>query len=158
MPYATTFHPFLAFKFSLVLLGPPHFDLRGPVASVRVGPPSGYRPTFASCTAEQPEIREQETDRAPQAQHGTLARKVIRSQSHDRGSGRNRGTRKLIGAHIPAAEAREMITEPALAIKYGLTIQDLPATFHPYLTLSKGIKLAAQAFTKDVARLSCCAA
>jgi len=26
------------------------------------------------------------------------------------------------------------------------------------LTLSEGIKLAAQAFTKDVAKLSCCAA
>ena len=68
------------------------------------------------------------------------------------------GTKKIIGAHILAAEAGEMVTEPALAIKYGLTIEDLTATFHPYLTLSEGIKLAAQAFTKDVAKLSCCAA
>jgi mercuric reductase len=67
-------------------------------------------------------------------------------------------TRKIVGAHILSAEAGEMITEPALAIKYGLTIEDLTATFHPYLTLSEGIKLAAQAFTKDVAKLSCCAA
>src|SRR2546430_8735159 len=68
------------------------------------------------------------------------------------------GTKKIIGAHILAAEAGEMITEPALAIKLGLTIKDLTANFHPYLTLSEGIKLAAQAFTKDVAKLSCCAA
>jgi len=68
------------------------------------------------------------------------------------------GTKKIIGAHILAAEAGEMITEPALAIKFGLTIEDLTATFHPYLTLSEGIKLTAQAFTKDVATLSCCAA
>jgi mercuric reductase len=68
------------------------------------------------------------------------------------------GTKKIIGAHIVAAEAGEMITEPALAIKFGLTIEDLTSTFHPYLTLSEGIKLAAQAFTKDVAKLSCCAA
>src|SRR6266545_1919208 len=67
-------------------------------------------------------------------------------------------TRKIVGAHILSAEAGEMITEPALAIKYGLTIDDLTATFHPYLTLSEGIKLAAQALTKDVAKLSCCAA
>jgi mercuric reductase len=67
-------------------------------------------------------------------------------------------TRKLIGAHIVAAEAGEMITEPALAIRFGLTIEDLTASFHPYLTLSEGIKLAAQTFTKDVAKLSCCAA
>ena len=51
-----------------------------------------------------------------------------------------------------------MITEPALAIKHGLTIDDLTSAFHPYLTLSEGIKLAAQTFDKDVARLSCCAA
>jgi len=68
------------------------------------------------------------------------------------------GTKKIIGAHILAAEAGEMITEPALAIRFGLAIEDLTSTFHPYLTLSEGIKLAAQAFTKDVAKLSCCAA
>lgn len=67
------------------------------------------------------------------------------------------GSKKIIGAHILAAEAGEMITEPALAIKLGLTIEDLTSTFHPYLTLSEGIKLTAQAFTKDVAKLSCCA-
>ncbi|MGH7672578.1 MAG: mercury(II) reductase [Gemmatimonadales bacterium] len=68
------------------------------------------------------------------------------------------GSRKIIGAHILAAEAGEMITEPALAIRFGLTIDDLTSSFHPYLTLSEGIKLAAQTFTKDVAKLSCCAA
>jgi len=68
------------------------------------------------------------------------------------------GTRKIVGAHILATEAGEMITEPALAIRFGLTIEDLTATFHPYLTLSDGIKLAAQTFDKDVAKLSCCAA
>jgi len=67
-------------------------------------------------------------------------------------------TRKILGAHIVAAEAGEMITEPALAIRFGLTIEDLTGSFHPYLTLSEGIKLAAQTFTKDVAKLSCCAA
>jgi mercuric reductase len=67
-------------------------------------------------------------------------------------------SRKIIGAHILASEAGEMITEPALAIKNGLTVEDLTSTFHPYLTLSEGIKLAAQTFSKDVAKLSCCAA
>jgi mercuric reductase len=67
-------------------------------------------------------------------------------------------TRRIVGAQILAAEAGEMITVPGLAIRYGLTIDDLTASFHPYLTLSEAIKLAAQAFTKDVAKLSCCAA
>ncbi len=70
----------------------------------------------------------------------------------------DRASRKILGAHILAAEAGEMITEPALAIRFGLTVEDLAGTFHPYLTLSEGIKLAAQAFDKDVAKLSCCAA
>jgi mercuric reductase len=67
-------------------------------------------------------------------------------------------TRRILGAHILASEAGEMITEPALAIRYGLTIEDLTSAFHPYLTLSEGVKLAAQAFSRDVRTLSCCAA
>ena len=67
-------------------------------------------------------------------------------------------TRRLIGAQILAPEAGEMITEVVLAIRGGLTIEDIASAFHPYLTLSEGIKLAAQAFNKDVAKLSCCAA
>ena len=39
----------------------------------------------------------------------------------------------------------------------GLTIENLTSAFHPYLTLSEGVKLAAQTFDKDVAKLSCCA-
>ncbi|MCH8253862.1 MAG: mercury(II) reductase [Gemmatimonadetes bacterium] len=66
-------------------------------------------------------------------------------------------TRKIVGAHILASEAGEMITELALAVQFGLTIENLTSTFHPYLTLSEGIKLAAQTFDKDVSKLSCCA-
>ncbi len=67
-------------------------------------------------------------------------------------------TRRIIGAQILASDAGEMIMEPALAVKFGLTIEDLTSTLHPYLTLAEGIKLAAQTFDKDVAELSCCAA
>jgi mercuric reductase len=31
-------------------------------------------------------------------------------------------------------------------------------TWSPYLTMAEGLKLAAQTFTRDVAKLSCCAA
>jgi mercuric reductase len=67
-------------------------------------------------------------------------------------------SRRIVGAHILAAEAGEMIMEPALAIRSGLTIDDLVGTMHPYLTLAEGLKLAAQTFDRDVATLSCCAA
>ncbi len=66
-------------------------------------------------------------------------------------------TRKIVGAHILASEAGEMITELTLAVQFGLTIENLTSAFHPYLTLSEGIKLAAQTFDKDVSKLSCCA-
>ena len=48
--------------------------------------------------------------------------------------------------------------EVTLAIKYGITVSELVKNFHPYLTLSEGIKLAAITFGKDVTKLSCCAA
>jgi len=70
----------------------------------------------------------------------------------------DRKTRRIVGAHILASEAGEMIMEPTLAVRFGLTIEDLTSTLHPYLTLSEGIKLAAQTFDKNVAELSCCAA
>jgi mercuric reductase len=38
-----------------------------------------------------------------------------------------------------------------------MTVQDLAQTIFPYLTTVEGLKLAAQAFEKDVKKLSCCA-
>lgn len=67
------------------------------------------------------------------------------------------GTGRLLGAHVLAAEAGEVIQEATLAIRFGLAVQDLAETFHPYLTMVEGLKLAALTFKKDVSKLSCCA-
>jgi mercuric reductase len=67
-------------------------------------------------------------------------------------------TRMLLGAHILAPEAGEMIQEPVMAIRHGITVDDIARAMHPYLTHAEGIKLAAQALGKDVSKLSCCAA
>lgn len=67
-------------------------------------------------------------------------------------------TGRLLGAHMLAADAGDVIQEATLAIRFGLTIQDITETFHPYLTMVEGLKLAALTFKKDVAKLSCCAA
>lgn len=64
---------------------------------------------------------------------------------------------KLVGAHILAAEGADSIQTAALAIKCGLTVQQLAETIFPYLTTVEGLRLAAQTFAKDVAKLSCCA-
>lgn len=66
-------------------------------------------------------------------------------------------TDRLLGARIVAPEGGELIMELSLAVKYGITVTELAQTFHPYLTLGEGIKLAALGFGKDVAKLSCCA-
>lgn len=66
-------------------------------------------------------------------------------------------TGRLLGAHVLADEAGEVIQEAVLAIRFGLTIKDIVETFHPYLTMVEGLKLAALTFEKEVAKLSCCA-
>lgn len=70
---------------------------------------------------------------------------------------RNRANDRLVGARILAPEGSELLMEVTMAIKYGITVEEIASTLHPYLTLSEGIKLAALTFTKDVKKLSCCA-
>ncbi|SJM33664.1 bifunctional organomercurial lyase/mercury(II) reductase MerBA [Mesorhizobium delmotii] len=67
------------------------------------------------------------------------------------------GSGRLLGAHVLAPEGADSIQTAALAIRQGLTINDLADTIFPYLTTVEGLKLAALAFDKDVAKLSCCA-
>lgn len=66
-------------------------------------------------------------------------------------------TNRLLGAHVLADKGGEVIQTATLAIKFGLTVNDLQSTLFPYLTQVEGLKLAALAFTKDLAKLSCCA-
>jgi len=69
----------------------------------------------------------------------------------------DRKTDRLVGASILGAEAGEAIQTAVLAIREGYTVQRLGQLVFPYLTLVEGLKLAAQAFERDPARLSCCA-
>ena len=66
-------------------------------------------------------------------------------------------TKRLLGAHIMAPEGADSIQTAALAIKQGLTYDELGDMIFPYLTTVEGLKLAAQTFGKDVSKLSCCA-
>jgi mercuric reductase len=89
----------------------------------------------------------------------TVARAAVNRDEHglfklvaEEGSGR------ILGVHILAENAGDVIYAGQLAVKFKLTIDDLVTTFGPYLTMAEGLKLAAQTFDKDVAKLSCCAA
>lgn len=66
-------------------------------------------------------------------------------------------TKRLLGAHILAPEGADSIQIAALAIRQGMTYIELGEMIFPYLTTVEGLKLAAQTFEKDIAKLSCCA-
>jgi mercuric reductase len=65
---------------------------------------------------------------------------------------------RVLGVHVLADGAGEVILSGVYAVKKGMTITEIAETWAPYLTMAEGIKLAAQTFTRDVSRLSCCAA
>jgi len=68
-----------------------------------------------------------------------------------------RGTGRLLGAQVLAPQGGEIIQSAALAITARMTVGDLANHLFPYLTMSEGLKLAAQTFSRDLSRLSCCA-
>jgi mercuric reductase len=65
---------------------------------------------------------------------------------------------RVLGVHVLAENAGDVILAGVYAVKFGLTVDDLANTWAPYLTMSEGMKLASQAFTRELSRLSCCAA
>ncbi|MCA1853965.1 MAG: NAD(P)/FAD-dependent oxidoreductase, partial [Beggiatoa sp.] len=82
----------------------------------------------------------------------------------------NRDTRGLVkivaesqsglvrGVHMLAPNAGDAILAGVYAIECGMTVKQVANIWCPYLTIAEGIKLAAQSFTMEIAKLSCCAA
>jgi len=66
-------------------------------------------------------------------------------------------TGRILGVHILADNAADIIQEAVLAVKYKLTIDDIIDTVHVFPTITESIKLAATSFRKDIDQLSCCA-
>ncbi len=69
-----------------------------------------------------------------------------------------RGTGRLLGAHVLADGAGDVIAAAVYALHQQLSVHEMAELWSPYLTMAEGLKLAAQTFTRDVAKLSCCAA
>ncbi|MEM0135440.1 MAG: mercury(II) reductase [Thermoplasmatales archaeon] len=63
---------------------------------------------------------------------------------------------KVAGMHILAPNATDIITEGAYAVKNGYTLDDIISTSHIFPSLSEGIKLTAQSFTRDISKMACC--
>jgi mercuric reductase len=70
----------------------------------------------------------------------------------------DRPTGKVLGVHVLADNAGDVIVAGVYAVKIGMKVQELADTWAPYLTMAEGIKLTAQSFTTEVEMLSCCAA
>lgn len=66
-------------------------------------------------------------------------------------------TDQILGVHVVAENAGDVIYAGVLAVKFHFTVQDLVETFAPYLTMAEGLKLAAQSFGRAIHKLSCCA-
>lgn len=67
------------------------------------------------------------------------------------------GSQRLIGVQAVAPAAGELIQAAALAIRARMTVREMADQLFPYLTMVEGLRLAAQAFSKNVKQLSCCA-
>ncbi len=88
-------------------------------------------------------------DRVPRAVAVRDTRGLVKMVAHHE-------TGQVMGVHILAPCASEMIHEATLAVKMGLTVDDLIDTVHVFPTYSEAIKMAAQAFRRDISNMSCC--
>ena len=65
-------------------------------------------------------------------------------------------TDEIVGVHVVGPRAADMIVEATLAVKFGLTVDDIIDTVHPFPTFSEAFKQACQAFRRDTSKMSCC--
>lgn len=65
-------------------------------------------------------------------------------------------TKVIMGVHILAPNAGDLIAQAMMLIKNKNTIDDLEDMLPVFPTLSEAIKLVAMSFTRDIAKMSCC--
>ncbi len=56
----------------------------------------------------------------------------------------DKGTMQLLGAHIAAPHAGEIVTLLTLALEYGASVEDLALTIHPHPSIAEAVKEAAE--------------
>jgi mercuric reductase len=69
---------------------------------------------------------------------------------------RHHGTDEIVGVHMVGPRAADTIPEATLAVKFGLTVDGIIDTIHPFPTFSEAFKHACQAFRRDTDTMSCC--
>ena len=66
-------------------------------------------------------------------------------------------TGRVLGVHMVAHNSSETIQQASVYLQNGYNIQQIGEEIGVYPTMAEGLKLAAQTFTKDISKLSCCA-
>ncbi len=65
-------------------------------------------------------------------------------------------TKAIMGVHILAPNASDLIAEAMVLVKNGNTIDEVVDSLPVFPTLSEAIKIVALSFTRDIEHLSCC--
>jgi len=65
-------------------------------------------------------------------------------------------SRVIRGVHVLAPHASEFIVAASMAVKHRYRVEDLVDLVHVFPTAFEVVKLAAQAFIRDVRRMPCC--
>ena len=67
------------------------------------------------------------------------------------------GTGRIHGITAVAKDAGEIAAAAVYILDAAMTVDQVAGSWAPYLTMAEGIKIAAQSFSADMSRLSCCA-
>ena len=107
------------------------------------------------------------TEREYMDEHGTCSCRTVRMEDVPKARAvkdtrgllqvvKHHETDEIVGVHMVAPRAADMIMEATLAVKFGLTVDDIIDTVHPFPTFSEAFKQACQAFRRDTSTMSCC--
>lgn len=66
-------------------------------------------------------------------------------------------TGHIVGITAVAKDAGEIAAAGVYILEAGMTVDQVAHLWSPYLTMAEGIKIAAQSYSIDVSKLSCCA-
>ena len=113
------------------------------VASVGVTEPE-YMAEHGTCTCRTIQMED-----IPKAKAVKDTRGLVQVVKHHE-------TDEIVGVHMVGPRAADMISEATLAVKFGLTVDDIIDTVHPFPTFSEAFKHACQAFRRDTSTMSCC--
>nr|WP_241432799.1 mercury(II) reductase [Natrinema pellirubrum] len=107
------------------------------------------------------------TEREYMDEHGTCSCRTVQMEDVPRAKAaentdglvqvvKHHETDEIVGVHMVGPRAADMIMEATLAVRFGLTVDNIIDTVHPFPTFSEAFKQACQAFRRDTSTMSCC--